>query len=373
MRIILTIILAFAVAGGASARAKSEGGAAKRVDITNVVINSDGEQATVSFDAAAGNKAAKGTRMITITPVVTSDGERYELTPIAVQGRGSRISQARRAKASGTAANNGGALLIENGSTLSYSAQLPDSVLSAGAELAFESDVKVCNYCGSSAQTAATDFVSTRIEVVATEKPAPSKTTGDIIAQNYDFVEPLSAGPVQFTSDMREKVLIVYFHLNKFDIRKDYKDNANILNQIIAAINVIAESPDSDIRKVLLAGFASPEGYADRNAKLAAGRGEALRSYIMKETRLPYDVFVMHNGGSDWNGLRLEVEKSDIPYRAEVLDIIDNTPEWDATSKTGRMSRIMKLDNGSVYNRLKRDFFPDLRNAAYIKVYYQNK
>ncbi len=66
------------------------------------------------------------------------------------------------------------------------------------------------------------------------------------------------------------------------------------------------------------------------------------------------------------------VEKSNLPNKQAIIDIIDNVPIWDAERNTGREQEIKKLDGSRTYSYMLRNFFPELRAAAYIKVYYDN-
>ncbi len=372
MRITATILFSLLTLSASAAQKNGGVPSERRIDITSVAISSDGADAVVTFEAAVGKKAAKGTRAITVTPVLTGGGERHELPAITVRGRGSRISQARRDRASGTRSSGEGVVIyLRNGESYSYAASLPDSLLTPDSRLIFESGAVVCCSTGDNIRTGATDFVEERAEVVIPE--LPGKSTGDRISSNYGFVEPMPEGPVRFTDAIRDNALVVYFELDRHDLKKEYRNNRNILHQIIAAINVLTRSEDSEIAAVMLAGFASPEGTIGRNRELGERRGLALRDYITTNTRLRADDFVMHNGGADWDGLRIMVMDSDMPYRSEILGIIDHTPEWDAATGTARMDVIKKISGGKAYEILRRDFFPELRNTAYIKVYYRNK
>jgi hypothetical protein len=75
----------------------------------------------------------------------------------------------------------------------------------------------------------------------------------------------------------------------------------------------------------------------------------------------------------DWYALRRMVAESDMPEKGKVLDIIDNTPIWDAGRNVGRHGELMRLSGGEPYRYMLRNFFPNLRNAAYIRAYYENK
>jgi hypothetical protein len=56
-----------------------------------------------------------------------------------------------------------------------------------------------------------------------------------------------------------------------------------------------------------------------------------------------------------------------------VLEIIDTTPIWDPQNGDGRENALRRLNGGATYRYMLRNFFPELRHAAYIKVFYENK
>ena len=75
----------------------------------------------------------------------------------------------------------------------------------------------------------------------------------------------------------------------------------------------------------------------------------------------------LYNGKVNWGGLRKLVAQSSMPYRDQVLNIIDNTPDYR------RQAELMRLGGGAPYRYMLNNLFPELRNATYIKVYYENK
>ena len=54
--------------------------------------------------------------------------------------------------------------------------------------------------------------------------------------------------------------------------------------------------------------------------------------------------------------------------KEDILRIIDDVPILK-----GREVRLMKLNQGIPYRYMKEHFFPKLRRAGYIKVYYRMK
>ena len=213
------------------------------------------------------------------------------------------------------------------------------------------------------------------IQTVAVEEKI---STGDKLAQSYSYIAPYeefqeSGDPVELSTDERKHAITVHFVQGGSAVSESYGDNRQALTDIMSSIRILENSVDSEVAVVTIAGFSSPEGNYEANQRLAARRAEAVKTYILGRSGVRSDQVRVYAGGIDWQGLRMLVEASDMPSRRAVLDIIDNTPVWDSQRQTGRHGELMRLDGGDTYRYMMREFFPRLRNAAYIKVYYRNK
>ena len=66
-----------------------------------------------------------------------------------------------------------------------------------------------------------------------------------------------------------------------------------------------------------------------------------------------------------------------MPYRDEVLDVLDNTPVWifDERNRVvgGRKQRLMDLRGGEPYRYMLREFFPDLRSSVVVTLYFRSE
>ena len=161
--------------------------------------------------------------------------------------------------------------------------------------------------------------------------------------------------------------LTVYFRQGRNNIDLSYRDNSYSLNRFLTAVKELQNSTDSHVTKVLIAGFASPEGTAELNARLGQTRAETTRRYLIENGMLGAGQIELYNGRVNWTGLRKLVAQSNMPYREQVLNIIDNTPD------SRRQAELMRLGGGEPYRYMLNNLFPELRNATYIKVYYENK
>ncbi|MDL2319544.1 hypothetical protein LJC45_00220 [Alistipes sp. OttesenSCG-928-B03] len=337
------------------------------VSLSDIRLREEGESVAVEFTVVAGAKAVGSMQALKVTPILQTDTTLHFLPGFALEGKRYHISQQRRARSRGeTVVEDSVTIRMNNGDTLYYREIMPDSLFVPGTELTFESDAAICLMRERSVQTVADNFVTIRREVIMPEIP-PRLTTGELIAKDYAFVEQDPGTDLRRLKPERQKALTVYYELDKYDLRFDYRNNNYTLSQMLAAINIIKESDDSEITHVVLTGYASPEGPVARNERLAGNRSRELRDFITKHTGLDEKTFIMHNGGSDWDGLAMHIGTMDVAWKNEVLKIIEDVPQSE------RMRRIRQLDNGQVYQYLLTQVFPDLRNAAYIKVYYRNK
>jgi hypothetical protein len=124
---------------------------------------------------------------------------------------------------------------------------------------------------------------------------------------------------------------------------------------------------------IVIAGFASPEGSPELNDRLALDRAVAVKEFMMDNSSVEGRSIRIFNGGTDWAGLKKLVEESDIYRKQRIVDIIENTPVWDSRRGVGRRGELMRLDGGDPYRYMLTNFFPQLRQAAYIRVYYESK
>ena len=203
-------------------------------------------------------------------------------------------------------------------------------------------------------------------------------STGDKLAQSYPYItpyekfrEPRDSEPLSV--EERKHAITVHFVQGSYVVSESYGDNRQALADIMSSIRILENSADSEVAAVVVAGFTSPEGNYEANQRLAARRAEAVKAYILNRSGVRSDQVSVYAGGIDWQGLRMLAEASDMPSRQAVLDIIDNTPVWDAQRQVGRHGELMRLGGGDPYRYMLREFFPKMRNAAYIKVYYRNK
>lgn len=133
-----------------------------------------------------------------------------------------------------------------------------------------------------------------------------------------------------------------------------------------------------DIERIVVCGYASPDGFNAANERLARYRCEEITSYIIKNAGVKPSLIETKAGGIAWEKLRAIVaENPDVPYREKILHIIDSTPLWiyDARGRVvdGRKKQLMDLAGGRPYNWLLEHVFPQLRNAVAVSLYLKDQ
>ncbi len=374
----VTILTAMLLATIPAARGQVAGG---RVSIENLTAGRRGETVEVNYTAVIDERAVGRDHTLMFAPVVAGGGFRWSLPAVVVHGPGSRIARQRREIAHGTDTGTGAgdALVARNGQRVALSATVPFQEWMYGADVVFECvEGGCCNTTRFEQVVVARGVLPRPLPpVVADAEPGwVPRSVGDSLSTAFPFVVSASecdpAEPFKMYDDDRENALEVYFRLASYDIETDYLDNNYNLNNLIGCIDMITASADSRVERIVVGGFASPEGSVALNDRLAFERAVTLKKYIMDNTRIGDDRVAVFNGSVDWRGLRARIARSNMSERDALLALIDNTPVEGTPSRPGRLEALRRMNGGSTYLRLQAEHFPRLRTGAFIKVYYIN-
>ena len=150
------------------------------------------------------------------------------------------------------------------------------------------------------------------------------------------------------------------FPVNKTTIYPDYRRNPQELGKIRATIDTVRHDPDATIASISIKGFASPEGTWASNTRLAKGRTEALKRYLIDRYDFSDTLFATAYEPENWEGLRDYVQQTGLQDKDEILALIGSTEEPDA--KEARLRR----EHPQAYALLLRECYPGLRRTNYV-------
>ena len=344
MKSIRYILLALSLPVAVSVSAQELAGSQVQIDNKAVTLGAD-TQLLVGMDVTVPADMKLTTNsMLTLTPILMekdSTGANKALPAIYIYGRTRQLVAERTGKIPADAFE---VIRRDNGEaqTIRYTARVPYEKWMNGSDLKMMGTINGCANC-----LKEEDLAQVYPVLLKRYVPQPAIT----------FVKP--AAEIKNRDEKGNAYLD--FPVNKTVIYPDYRRNPFELAEINRTINVVKENPDTKITGIDLHGYASPEGSYANNTRLAKGRSEALKTYIMKEYGLSADMFKVESTPEDWAGLRAWVEKLDVPQKDKVLELIDS----DIANLDTKEYRIKALD-GKLYRELLRDCYPGLRHTDYV-------
>lgn len=404
MKKFLTLIGAFTLCAAVSS-AQSDKHSITATDIG--LVHADGNVSVV-FTLNAGAKSTKSSHNLVITPAIVNGAREMLLPPVVVRGRRAEVTSLRHGLADGGRIDRPEPLFMKPGGSMLYKATVRyESWMRDGQLVLNGVSVGCCSSTETNIGLIAENILRaepvTEIEIVEVPVATVKATTGDQLANRLPFVAPVEefekarktpegtfdynmplnlgkglTAPKQmeverFISETREGAISIYFRQGRNDIDRNYMKNNKHLVELISAVRALSKSEDTDVVRIVIAGFASPEGAIAVNERLAWNRAVAVKTFLTANSDIDPSLIQIYNGSVDWIGLREMVAKSDMTHKYRIIDIIDTTPIWDQYHNSGRLGELMRVGGGEPYRYMSRNFFPELRQAAYIRIYYENK
>ncbi|MEG1665245.1 MAG: OmpA family protein, partial [Mucinivorans sp.] len=267
-----------------------------------------------------------------------------------------------------------GALRTRSNQQIPYSVSFPYEPWMADLSLRLERQVVRCCTEGTPSSIAILTSKPVRYDVVLEPivpvvvlEPSPTQQL-DIELPCLSVMSDYHAMKDNFDALRAEGALIVYFKQGGGMVDPNFAQNQKSLDQIKKILSLISSDPRAKLGKIVIAGAASPEGGVPNNIALAQKRANALKNYLGDSISSQTNLFEVVNVGEDWTGLRQMVAASNMEYKDLVLKTIDQY-----TVKQGREVELMKLKWGRPYNYMMEHFFPKLRSAGYIRLFYESK
>jgi hypothetical protein len=176
------------------------------------------------------------------------------------------------------------------------------------------------------------------------------------------------------------------FPVNETVIYPDYRKNPSELARILKTVDSALFDKSVTIMRITLHGYASPESPFSNNTRLAKGRTEALKNYLMRKYNFNSGIIKTDYTPEDWDNLRGflteaetrkvkgdfwydnkdYVETPELPdfvikHRSELLSVINKRMDPDA-----REELLKRVGDGEPYKWLLEHVYPGLRHTDYI-------
>ena len=344
--------------------------AGAEVKIDHASIHRSGDSVYVDFTMTVPDRTVGSDYVQRITPVLKNQSDSVALDEIEIVGKRKQKLRRREEVLTGKTYDPVPYQTV-NGGEVRYAVVLPyESWMSeTPVELSLARECEGCCRVSPLPGIALCREVAVAPPYQPQVEPVPLiPSVAERLAEVEKVLYPMT-GYEPYSESMevwRDKgALKVYFPLDKSDLRRDFRDNAVTLDKIVDILKQIYADDRSDVGKILIVGFASPEGPTKRNERLAGARAMVLKEYVNRYLSLPDSLFEVANGGEAWGELRDRVAESDFDCKERMLEIIDHTPDL------GRREWLLRLlDGGKPFAELLNSVFFEQRNSGYMRVYY---
>lgn len=353
-KIFSAIVIVLSLFGAASLTAQN--GYLSQLSFDNTKVERQDNSINLNMDIALTDLDLGSNESLLIIPVLRSNSNENitkKFSPLIVNGkRKNKVVNrqiALNVPTNYSTLNPVEILLLDNNKpqVVAYEANAPYEEWMRDASLSITTDTRGCADC---------DLGTESDMLLASIFPEDPN-----FALSYIMPEP---EPVKTRSDSHSASF--NFIQSKYNLLRDYKDNASKFAETDRIITDVQNNKDLDITEFTMVGYASPEGNFENNRILADNRANSFAHYL--ETKLGVrrnQMQEVEGKGEDWDGLRKAVEASTLADKQAILRIIDEVKSPDA-----RDAELMKLSGGNTYRVLYGTYYPPLRRTEYTIAYH---
>ena len=166
----------------------------------------------------------------------------------------------------------------------------------------------------------------------------------------------------------------VHFRQGSSTLEVGYMQNEAALRTLSEHLDGYVFDGSKGKARVRISSSVSPEGSNAINDRLIQARAKSISDWVSKKYSVEVG-FIVDSMGVDWVELERLVEASDkVPAKEDVLNIIHSVPEKvvrNGKTINERQVQLQKLQQGTPYAYIYRNFYPQLRYAAaHTEIWY---
>jgi len=169
-----------------------------------------------------------------------------------------------------------------------------------------------------------------------------------------------------------ERPLHVHFPFDKSVLLPEFRNNAEVLRQILDVTAHALADTMTDVRTIQIVGLASIEGPVAYNQKLSLRRAEALKEYVRQHLQLADTLFEAVGGGEGWADFRQQLQ-AEAEQNADRADELRQALDLIASEKDPNRceQKLKRLNGGRTWQYIKTHILRDQRNSGYMRVMYK--
>jgi len=326
-----------------------QGGGAGRVAYKANFMRRQGDSLVVSMDIDLTRLNLATNHSQVLTPVIGSETEELELPKVMVQGEARNKAFQRELELNDYAYEeflNNPPIIVKPKGVLPYRFSVAYEDWMEDAYLDVEEDLCGCGDQAKVARTRVFDGVGKQVVAAPAYK---------VKAQTV-YLKP-DVEPVKKRHEIGNAYL--EFPRGKNEIYPELGPNPRELAKIDKMLRDVSSNKDVTVQGIYMTGFASPESSVKFNTELSRSRAESMMRYFMNNSALPSSLFETRTGGEDWEGLLQLMEDFQVPYKNEMLRVINSVGNLDE-----REHALERIAGGQPYKIIYDQLFPKLRRVV---------
>lgn len=199
--------------------------------------------------------------------------------------------------------------------------------------------------------------------VVVEEEPLPQK--GAICEPCMSMVSYLTPTEKPLKVRSEQNTLYIEYAVGGTEFRAEFKNNSTELQKLKETLNPLTEGDLVTFKAINVCGYASPDGSAKTNDRVATKRADSFALYLKGSYNFPDSILNVTSAGEDWDSLIKMLEEEKPAYADKALEIIHKY----TTNLDVREARL-KSGLGAAYRTMVNDYYSRLRRLS-ISVDYE--
>lgn len=334
---------------------------AGKVKVTKPVLTLENDTLTIDFDFNVEEVAVNSTQSYAFTPVLFFGKQYQTLPPVVVTGK-NKFKMRRKDRRIAKKGNYKQPYTIVKGKSANRQNLVDYKIAIPYEEWMSKADMWILQEGKKDCLLDLPQIQVIEPVVIVEEEPLPQK--GSICEPCMNMVSYLipTEKPLKVRSE--QNTLYIEYPVGGTEFNADFKNNAAELQKLKETLNPLTEGDLVTFKAINICGYASPDGSAKTNDRVANKRADSFALYLRGSYNFPDSILQVSSAGEDWDSLIKMLEEEKPAYAEKALEIIHKNANLDV-----REARL-KSGLGASYRTMVNDYFSRLRRLS-ISVDYE--
>lgn len=327
---------------------------ASEVKVTKPTLTLENDTLTIDFDFNVESVAVNSTQSYAFTPVLFYGKQCQSLPPVVVTGKKAfkmRHKDRRIAKKG----NYDTPYIVVKGKSAERQNHIDYKISIPYEEWMSQADMWILQEGRKDCLLDLPEIQVIEPVVVVEEEPLPQK--GAICEPCMSMVSYLTPTEEPLKVRSEQNTLYIEYAVGGTEFKADFKNNSTELQKLKETLNPLTEGDLVTFKAINVCGYASPDGSAKTNDRVATKRADSFALYLRGSYNFPDSILNVSSAGEDWDSLVKMLEEDKPAYADKALEIINKYTNLDvreARLKTGLGAAAYRTMVNDYYSRLRR-------------------